>query len=224
MLGGAAIIFAGVALASADPLEAPLPDRNVRLLDLAEKPDAPIGEMRNPIVAKVPRDAQSVEFEEETALRLVRNRLPGFEPKLKFTDRIVLTAPQRIAKRSAGACFAARQMIPEGHFITDADVEARSCTDDAISENLGYDRDAQAAYATGQVPAHAYLGPVRPACSQRIAKDQKVQLTTGTGAVQITRTATTLQAGRQGKNVFVRTSDGTVFAVPFSHIIEDKNP
>lgn len=224
MLGGIAIIFFAAALAPTAPIEAPLLDRHVRLLDLAQAPEAPGVEQPNPILAKLPRDAHRVEFDEETALRLVRNRMPGYEPKLKFADRIVLIAPPSVAKRRVGECFAATEKISKGRFVTHADVEKRSCTDETVSANLRYDRDAGAVYTTGDVPAGAYLGLIRPARSQRIAKGQKVHLTTGTRAVRIIRTATTLQAGRQHNNVFIRTSDGTVFAVPFSHITEDENP
>ena len=224
MVGGSTISIAGLALALAGPTEVQLDDRDIRLQDVAERVALAASAEPNPIIARIPRGADRVELDEETARQLVRNQFPLGQIELNFDDRVILLAPSATPVRSMGQCFTTRSTIAEGAYVFAADLELAECDSAHASKAVGYDRGAAAPFAISEIPAGTYLGPIRPAREDRVAKDEEVLFVTGSNGVTIARSAETLQAGREGSNVFIRTTDGDVFAVPFSNISQDKTP
>jgi flagella basal body P-ring formation protein FlgA len=217
------IVLASLALiaaAAATPVEVQLQDRNIRLSDLAVVE----GGSDNPVIAKVPRGTNRLEIDEASARRLIRNRMPMARIKLAFEGSLTISAPTQTVARHIGQCFVAATMISKGEFISNSLVDPTPCEGEVTPLLIGYDRDAQAPAASQEIASGTYLGTVRPITDRRIAKDESVQLVTGAGPVTITRSVTTVQAGREGRNVAIRTQDGEVFVVPFSHLAEDLTP
>lgn len=206
--------------AAGSPVAVQLQDREIRLSDLAV---VEIGG-DNPIVARMPRGKNRLEIDEANASRMIRNRIPSARFELAFDGSVVLTAPSTTTSRFAGQCFAAAARIAKGEFISTALVEPAPCEMETKSSLIEYDRDALAPAASKEIAAGTYLGTVRPITDKRIPKDENVLLVTGAGPVTITRSVTTVQAGREGRNVAIRTQDGEVFIAPFSHLAEDTTP
>lgn len=220
MFAHLAIGLASLALltATSAPSEVQLTDRDIRLNDLAiVDPDG-----QNPVIARLPKGTNQLELDAKSARRLIRNRLPAARAQLSFVDSVTFVAPPSVPIRRTGRCFVAAERIAKGEFITAALVEEAACDTESSRAQIGYDRDASAPIAAEDIAAGANLGPVRPVAANRITKGANVQLVTGTGPVTISRSATTLQPAREGRNVFIRTSDGEVFPVPVSHIEEDQ--
>jgi flagella basal body P-ring formation protein FlgA len=215
----AALVIAALVQASAAAAEVQLTDREIRLDDLAVAARGAADNMQNPIVARIPAGASRVEIDAETARRLIRNRIPAARFVLGFDDRIVFLAPQAVAR--TGVCYAAARSVPEGQIITAADVEPAPCGPRERVEAVAHDREALAPYARRSIAAAEYLGQIRPARERRIARNREVTLVTGGPGVAVARSVTTLQPGREGEMVFIRTADGAVFAVPLSNLAED---
>ena len=207
-------------VAASSPAEVQLQDRDIRLSDLAV---IEIGS-NDPILARMPRGKNRLEIDEASANRMIRNRIPTARFELTFDGSVILNAPPQITKRVVGQCFAAATRIAKGEFISAALVEPAPCETETNTSLIGYDRDARAPAASKDIAAGTYLGSVRPITDKRIPKDENVLLVTGAGPVTITRSVTTLQAGREGRNVAIRTQDGEVFVAPFSHLAEDTTP
>jgi len=225
-IGFASLVLLTAASGAAEDVQ--LQDRLVRLSDLAVTAPG----QANPVIARVPRTTSRIEFDEETARRMIRNRIPMAEVELAFEGTISLIAAPPASARRSGQCFVAKTRIVKGQFISASLTKSVPCEDvgkgaDHTERALGpiaYDREARAPAASRDIAAGTYLGPVRPITDTRIAKDANVLLVTGAGPVTITRSVTTMQAGREGRNVVIRTFDGEVFTAPFSHLTEDITP
>ncbi|WP_298303631.1 hypothetical protein [uncultured Erythrobacter sp.] len=198
------------------PTEVHLQDRHVRLSDLAVITTG----HNDPIIAQVPRGSSRLELDQNAAHQLIRNRLPMAAVTLAFKNSVVLVAPAASTLRRPSQCFVASNPIAEGEFVTASLVAEAPCENGGAAEIVGYDRQALAPVARQTIASGTYLGPIRPAREQRLAKGKEVLLVTGAGPVTITRTVTTMQTAREGSNVFIRTSDGEVFPAPVSHIVE----
>lgn len=205
--------------------EVELRSRDIRLSDLAVVADG----AADPIVARLPRGANRLDLTAHAAKRIIRHRLPMQRTVLSFEDTITLRAAPDASATRSGDCFAATTRFAKGEFISAMRVEKAPCqiaSDKSEEEKalIGYDRDARAPVAQKDVPRGAYLGAIRPITDRRLAKNAEALLVTGTRAVTITRSVTTMQAGREGRSVLVRTLDGEFFTVPVSHLSEDLAP
>ncbi len=220
MFAKALAILAALSLTTEAAVEAEvqLRDRDIRLQDLAEIGIGSDGAQANPVIARIPQGARQIGIDEETALRLIRSRVPAARPRLIFNDRIVLKAPPAVSLSST--CFAAAATIEPGQFIAFNDVMSVPC-DDQKPVALGYDRRASASFALGRIASGSHLGPIRPIAGRRIAAKRQITLKTGSGGVEITREVITLQSGREGRMVFVQTHEGDVFPVPVSRLEQE---
>ena len=79
---------------------------------------------------------------------------------------------------------------------------------------LRYDVAARAPVALTALPSGTYLGPVVPGVEAQIPAGAELTLRSTAGVVTIERRVTAMQPGRSGGKVFVRDSEGKVFAVP----------
>lgn len=225
-IGFASLVLLMAASGAAEDVQ--LQDRLVRLSDLAVTAPG----QANPVIAQVPRTTNRIEVDEDTARRMIRNRIPMTEVELAFEGSIALVAAPPASARRMGHCFAANTRIAKGQFISASLTKSVPCEEfgedtgdsERAPEPVAYDREARAPAASRDIAAGTYLGPVRPITDKRIAKDANVLLVTGAGPVTITRSVTTMQAGREGRSVVIRTFDGEVFTAPFSHLTEDITP
>ncbi len=218
MIAKALTILAALSVATQAPAEIQLRDREIRLHDLAEPIADSDGVAVNPVLARIPQGVRQIGIDEETALRLIRSRIPTARPRLTFDDRIVLKAPPQDIRKSG--CFAAARTIEPGQFIATNDVVSVPC-DDQAPVFTGFDKAASAPFARRRIESGSQLGPIRPISEWRIAANRQATLITGSDRVEIARKVTTLQSGREGRMVFVQTPQGDAFPVPTSMLKQE---
>ena len=112
-----------------------------------------------------------------------------------------------------GQCYATARDVAAGAALAAADLTAVPCRR-AGRPPLRYDVAARAPVALTALPSGTYLGPVVPGVEAQIPAGAELTLRSTAGVVTIERRVTAMQPGRSGGKVFVRDSEGKVFAVP----------
>jgi len=211
-------VIASQLLCAAPPVVTELDRRTIHLADLAEMVSPAPANAAPIVIAHIPAGSTRVEIDEAAARRLIANRVPNARFELRFEDKIVFSAPP--AKVKHATCFAAAHNIASGSIISKSDVTQAQCSSEPVASALSFDRQAQAPIAAQEIFAGSYLGPISPASDAQLARGANVVLVTGGNGVRVSRSVSTLQAGRAGQMVFVLTMDGQVFAVPFENLEE----
>ncbi|WP_332819480.1 hypothetical protein [Sphingopyxis sp.] len=186
-----------------------LHDDALRIADIAIAPSE-----ENRVVARVPRQASGLSLTEEQRRTLLRNRVPGRQFRLRHTGTIWV---ERGAAKSpshllGGHCYSARTDLPAGSYLDRNAVAETACKAGAAERQLGYDADARAIVARRTISAGSYLGRLRLDDRAPVASGQAMVLRTSIGPVTVERNVTSLQPGRHGKRLFVRTDDGKLLA------------
>ncbi len=117
---------------------------------------------------------------------------------------------------SAPRCRATVRFIAANATIAVSDMTPVACRAGAPRAALRYDRVDGVLVAADDLPAGTYLGVVAPLDARSVAKGTALTLRSIAGPVVIERSVTAMQAGRPGKRLFVRDSEGKVFAVPLA--------
>lgn len=112
-----------------------------------------------------------------------------------------------------GQCYATARGVAAGEALVAADLTPVPCKR-AARAPLRYDAAARAPVATAALPPGTYLGRVVPGAEAQIPVGTELTLRSSAGVVTIERRVTSMQPGRSGGRVFVRDSEGKVFAVP----------
>lgn len=210
-----ALLF--VSLIAAEPAAAALSDvptielrdDALRVGDLARASDH--GDM---IIARLPGGVSHVTLTEERQRALLRNRLPG--TSLSLRHRGIIRVERGEVGRSrvglTGPCFALRANVVDGDYLSREDVEEVSCNGAPGDARVRYDAAAAAPFARTAIPAGAYLGRIRLPEQAPLAAGKPLLLRSTIGPVTVERQVTSLQAGREGRRVFVRTEDGELLA------------
>ncbi len=122
-----------------------------------------------------------------------------------------------VAAASSGAgCFAAARDVPAGVALAPADLVPVACRGAAPRAPLRYDRSRGVPVTIAAVTAGTYLGHILPVTVARIARGDTLTLRSSAGPVTIERAVVAMQPGRSGGRVFVRDSEGKVFAAPLA--------
>lgn len=113
-------------------------------------------------------------------------------------------------------CFAAARDVQAGTALSAADLSPVACQPDAPRAPLRYDRSGEVPVTSVAVAAGAYLGHVVPLAEHSVKKGDRLTLRSMAGPVTIERAVVAMQSGRSGGRVFVRDSEGKVFAAPLA--------
>lgn len=111
-----------------------------------------------------------------------------------------------------GDCFAAAGDIAAGAAIASRDVTAVACRPGQPRPALRYDRTNRALTATAPIAAGTYLGRLAALPQHMLSAGAELVLRSSSGPVTIRRRVTAVQPGRSGGHLFVRDSEGHVFA------------
>lgn len=178
------------------------------------------------IVARIPDRRSSLLLSEEQRRALLRARLPGAHFVLRQKDALLVRrgAASTTVPFLGGPCYAMRFELPAGQYISRDEVAETDCTGAAGDRRLRYDRHAAAPVTRAAIPAGAYLGRLRLPDSSPLAAGEKLLLQTRIGAVSVERSVTTLQPGRPGKRLFVRTAEGKLLASRLASRLEGDRP
>ena len=202
----------------ADPLQIDLVRRDIRAGDLASGLADP-----DRIVARIPasRTQRLISFAEQKVL--LRRLYPGQDIAPRHQRDIVFVA--RTGGRPStlqGTCYLLRRDVPQGDYLAPDDFAPTTCDADGPKVRIAYDKVARALYASSDLPASGYVGAVALPASTPVRAGSAMTLRTISGPVTIDRSVTTLQAGRSGKRVFVRTRDGDVVAHPLDAPVTER--
>jgi len=178
------------------------------------------------VVARLPSRSSGLLLTEEQRRGLLRARVPGrqFQLRQAGTMWVERGAANHQAHRFGGPCYAARTDLSPGSYLDRDAVAETACEAAAAERRLGYDAVAGAVTVRRTIPAGSYLGRLRLDDRAPVASGQAMVLRTSIGPVTVERNVTSLQPGRHGKRLFVRTDDGELLASTLTgtQLVEDR--
>ena len=221
MLVSMAIVVAGAAAATGIALsdgpvsiretvmlEAPL----LRVGDLIVERGRLSPDVAQLVAARLP-DRGYYELPAETAAALVRRRVPGLI--VSVPDHAVrITIGVAPGKAPVRQCNRAARALAPGTVLRQTDVTPARCGADAVTASLSYRggyvivRDA--------IGQGEQLGTLPPLDAAGVDAGAELTLRARSGAMVVEREVTAVQPGRSGGQIFVRSADGAIFAVPLA--------
>lgn len=186
-----------------------LKSRSIHLRDLAEA-----GDFGDIVVAQIPANEASTLLTSSEQQRLIRNRLPGPQLKLKYRSSLLFTVDtiRRSDPKPSRICYQTKAPVSAKGFVALADLEEIACDPRRSAVRLAFDRVAKAPYTPVDLPARSYVGPLWAPLTKPIAVGTALTLRTTSGPVIIEQAAKALQPGRLGQKIFVQTADKKVFS------------
>lgn len=186
-----------------------LKTRSIHIRDLAEG-----GDFGDLVVAQIPANEASTLLTSSEQQRLIRNRLPGQQLKLKYRSSLLLTvdAIRRSDPKPSRICYQTKAPVSAKGFVALADLEEVACDPRRSLSRLAFDRVAKAPYTPVNLPPRSYVGPLWAPLTKPIAVGAALTLRTTSGPVMIEQAAKALQPGRLGQKIFVQTADKKVFS------------
>ena len=115
----------------------------------------------------------------------------------------------------AAACLAAVAPIPAGTVPVRADFAEAPCTGEA-SHALRYDAARRALSAARDIAAGEVIVAPPASLLPDVRAGDALTLGAHVGTATVERQVTAAQPGREGRSIFVRTSDGHLIAARFS--------
>jgi hypothetical protein len=181
-------------------------------------------DMRARTVLRLPMGDHWV-FDGAALAGLVRRRVPGLrtvelEGVPSVSVRLIGDRPARPGPR----CFETAVPVATGQAVGANDLNAIACLDRTASVHLRFDRANGLAVASAALPAQTYLGAVAPLRTADIASGTPLTLRSTAGPAIVERKVTAMQPGRNGARMFVRDTDGAVFAVPLAMAQSEGSP
>lgn len=186
-----------------------LKTRSIHLRDLAEA-----GDFGDLVVAQIPANETSTVLTNAEQQRLIRNRLPGQQLKMKYRSSLLLSVDtiRRSEPKPSRICYETKAPVSAKGFVARADLEEVACDPRRSLSRLAFDRVAKAPYTPVNLPARSYVGPLWAPSTKPIAVGTALTLRTTSGPVMIEQVAKALQPGRLGQKIFVQTADKKVFS------------
>lgn len=186
-----------------------LKTRSIHLRDLADG-----GDFGDLVVAQIPANQASTLLTNADQQRLIRNRLPGQQLKLKYRSSLLLSVDtiRTSDPKPSRICYQMKAPVRANGFVALADLEEVACDPRRSAVRLAFDRVAKAPYTPVDLPARSYVGPLWAPLTKPIAVGTVLTLRTTSGPVMIEQAAKALQPGRLGQKIFVQTADKKVFS------------
>lgn len=191
-----------------------LHERVLRVGDLvnAERARLP-ARLAELVIARLPDDRGTFRMPGETAAALVRRRVPALHPISAPGTAVQIDLPAPPARVTlVGRCFAAGAPLTAGSALTRADITETACQP-VRPARLRY-AAAGIVFAAESIESGAYLGRLPRLPEAAIGKGAALTLRSSAGPVTIERPVIALQAAQSGGRLFVRSTEGDVFAAP----------
>lgn len=199
------------------PVEMELSGRELRAGDFATGVPSDI------VIARVPHGIRMLHLGEDARRRLISSRFPGVPFQLRARGPLVLRLSGQTGGKKA-RCLRAVRAIAPGEAIVAADAEKVDCPADGSRASLRIDRTTGSVLASAPIMAGEHLGPIRLPGQAQVSAGAQMRFRTVSGPVSIEREVVTLQTGRVGRPVFVRTADGQVIAAPLLGVAIRERP
>ncbi len=205
-----------------------LTDRLIRVRDLARLAPHEANALGHLTVAYLPDGPGPFKLSAERRAALLRRRVPGHTLRLLVEGPVRFMVPSGTARmgevgRAGRECFALRQNLAAGDYVTQAGVTPQPCLHEGAPRlSIRYDATAGAPIAAEPLASGTYLGALTLREGSPVGKGQPMSLWVSEGQVRIAREVTTLQSTRAGAGVFVRTADGKVLSAPLARAPQGK--
>jgi hypothetical protein len=205
------LLLLGATVSALPTSEVVLKDRSIKVGDVAitEGYD-------QDVIGQLPARTDVIELDEASAERLLRNRFPSLAFRLRFRDRVRLSAPSGAPDVRTGSCLAASVDVQPHEPITLSNTLEVACGAGPVPKVLGYDAETRSTFARAFIPAGTVLGAPRLHEVQNVPEGQAMTLRFVSGPVVIEREVVTLQPGMPGDRVFAVTGDGKVVTAPLA--------
>jgi hypothetical protein len=199
------------------PGEMTLPDRRIRLVDVADLSllaPAARRSLAPRVIATMPPGRGRITLSREALTGLIRRSVPGLalSPRL---DEGMLIFRVALAEPASAGCSELARPVAAGKAISSEDMLPVPCRAEAVPE-LRFDRRDGIVRAGGDLAAGAYLGRISAGAAPAADKGDKLTLVSSAGPVRIAREVVAMQPGRAGARLFVRDSEGHVTSAPLA--------
>lgn len=200
--------------------EVALPDRRIRLGDVADLSRLAPAERRRlapRVIAAIPAGRSRIALTREALRGLVRRSVPGLALRAEANEApLTFTVAEPALDRLAGTCAELARPVAAGAAIAGDDLVPVQCRGAAASAELRFDRLNRIVRAAGPLSAGAYLGRISAGSAPAVDKGGKLRLVATSGPVRVSREVVAMQPGRAGGRLFVRDSEGNVTSAPLA--------
>jgi hypothetical protein len=191
-----------------------VPADDIRLADVAQVRGGGAQAAGEIVIARVPHGSPKTISRAEL-VQLIRRAIPGIEIEGTSDGVISLGSSVNEAPMEARQCFEAAEAISARAPITIPNVRAVACSSARAAAAVVRDSNRGVATAAAAIRTGDYLGEVLFAKAPLVSRGDKLTLVSTAGPVTITRQVRAVQtASTSQRRLFVRTSDGEVFAAP----------
>lgn len=167
------------------------------------------------VVLRLPSGRYRATLPAPAVAALVKRRLPS----LSIGGVGGITIVSRRLGSAPPACWASVRAMQAGEAVTVRDAVPSPCGSTTAVAVFRPGGNTMPIVRDG-IPAGASLGRLLPMPADRVMAGAALTLRSVSGPVTIERAVTTLQPGRSGRRVFVRDSEGQVFAAPLALVEE----
>lgn len=189
----------------------------VRLADLVNPMPTLDPRLGKVVILRLPNARKTYRLPSGAVVDLIQRRIPGIavsaptQGTVRF-DRVNTGS----ARKSTMECWKTTRTIQAGAPLLRTDVEPAACLGGKGSARVRYDGNASMDRVTDTLSPGTYLGRAIPLEQDAVSPNTDMTLRSSTGLVVVERQVWTMQAGRNGRKVFVRDSDGHVQSVRLS--------
>lgn len=216
-----AVAGASVAVGLTPASDVALPDRQIRLRDVADLSGLPSAERRRlspRVIAAIPMGRSRIALTRQALAGLVRRSVPGLFLEAGVSEApVTFTVAEPAGDRPATRCARVARPIEAGAAVSDEDLEPAPCNaEEIVTTDLRFDRPNRIVRASGPLAAGVYLGRISMGPAPSVDKGDKLSLVATAGPVRVTREVVAMQPGRAGGRLFVRDSEGNVTSAPLA--------
>lgn len=200
--------------------EVALPDRRIRLGDVADLSALPPAERRRlapRVIAAIPAGRGGIVLTRQALAGLVRRSVPGLALGAEANGApLTFTVAEPAGDRLERSCARLTRPVEAGAAVSGEDLEPVSCSAGRTAADLRFDRLNRIVRAGGPLAAGTFLGRVSVGPAPSVDKGDKLSLVVTAGPVRVSREVVAMQPGRAGGKLFVRDSEGNVTSAPLS--------
>ena len=181
------------------------------VLDLRDIDPVRQQRIRGLIIARLPQGVTTITLSNQAIAGLVRRSVPRLQP---FAVGGGMTFVDRSPAKPRVACSMLRRSVVKGAVLSPQDLAPSDCVS-ADSAGLQFEPRSKVVRASRDLDTGEKLGRLTVQPPPEVEAGRELTMVSRAGPVRIERRVTALQAGRNGRRLFVRDHDGNVASVTF---------